>query len=248
MPVPPFRRYLSISSAAPFVPSDLSGLIIDFDGDKGITLDGSSNVSGWANQGSTGSAQNAFMSTIGNRPGYIASNSSYNNHGTITNTDTGTKYLQVTPPTAPTAAEIFIVGNAGADPAPATGARAANFRFGSDCYFPFSDSIVYCTTFSVSGYRYNGNPTPSLATPWLFNVAANSSSWVGKLNTATLASVGAHTFTFGSGAGAWLLGRTATSFFYGNFARILIYNRILTSTERAQVEQYCKTTYGLTGY
>jgi len=64
-----------------------------YDGDLGITLNGS-NVAAWADQSGQGdSNRNAIQGTAINQPLYIANDSDFNGHGSITGAGASTKWL-----------------------------------------------------------------------------------------------------------------------------------------------------------
>ena len=63
----------------PFIPSDVPGLRMDLNGDKGITL--ATGVTNWADQ--SGYAHNAAQATTNLQPAYTSENPLENRHGTV---------------------------------------------------------------------------------------------------------------------------------------------------------------------
>lgn len=169
-------------------------------------------------------------------------------HDGNSSTTTNTRYDGPNFLTGFTEGEIFIVGKSSADPA--TSNIKGNYGvFGSDTsqlqHLPFTDGVVY-DGFGSNARKNTGNPSASLASYYLYNVSSKSGQWISRINgtqhySTTSNTVGWSTAPrFGGNNGNF-----SSAGFDGYIAAILIYNRVLNSSERSTVRAYIASTYGV---
>jgi hypothetical protein len=147
-----------------------------------------------------------------------------------------------------TAAEAFIVVKANNPDPPVSSVGTGLWDFGTDItstHYPFTDGIIY-DDFGTSARKTTVNPTPSLNAFNLYNVISSSGLWASRLNGgSTIFSTGTNTVAFiaqctlGSSGGG-------TVYFNGDIAEFILYNRVISQSERDQIESYVAAKYGLT--
>ncbi|HNC56658.1 MAG TPA: phage tail protein [Leptospiraceae bacterium] len=166
------------------------------------------------------------------------------NSATTSNTRyDGTNFL-----TGFTEGEIFIIMKAASDPA--TSNIKGNYGvFGSDTtqiqHVPFTDGTIY-DGFGSTARKNTGNPTNNLASFFLYNVSTKANLFTVRIN-------GSQHYTTNTNTVGWTttprLGGQAGNFssagFDGYIAAIIIYNRVLNSSERAAVRAYCAAKYSV---
>jgi hypothetical protein len=141
-----------------------------------------------------------------------------------------------------TAGEIFYVLKAVADP-PLVGNQGFTL-FGANTgnLYPFSDSVIY-DSFGSTVRHTTVDPTPSLVVFHVYNTTSQANEWTSRIN-------GTQIFTTGTNTVGWTpfprIGQGGSNIF-GNhdYAEIVLYNRVLSTSERQQVEDYLMTKYGL---
>jgi hypothetical protein len=219
-----------------FLPTNLSGLVLWLRADLGVTLNGG-NVSAWNDQSGTGDAnKNVLQAVAGNQPLYNSTTPAYNNKPSVQGA--AGKWLAGTPWAAALAQPytVFIVGN-------------TNGAAGS----VFWDTAGGGGTASMQGAGGTGvvnmgaglsSLTP-VTTPSVFGADINGG--------ASKTYVNARTATNTGNAGA--LGLTSTTVLndvshgfpeVGPLAEVVIYNRILSSSERAALMTYLGARYAIT--
>jgi len=249
MPILPPPLGLKMKKAAAFLPTDISGLQLWLDattglfdatsGGSAVTTDGSA-VARWEDQ--SGNAKHFKQSTSNNRP---VLKTSVQNSKNILRFDAINDFLEmdsafsglssasyyvvlkiaVDPPTAQTKTGHpigFLYGNTG----PSTGS-----------HFTWTDGNIYDNTMTTTR-RTAGNPTPSLTNFNLYNVDASGSAWTNRLNKTQLTTFVSNTFS----QNGTILGRSTdgSNFYYfdGDLAEVIVYDAVLSSSNRAKVEDY----------
>ena len=216
---------------ASFSPANLSGLSLWLKGDAGITLSGS-NVTAWADQ--SGNANNATatdtptLTTIGGKT-FLDFTGGY---------FTGAELL-----TQPQATIMVVV----------------NFAFGAGVAVMFSQSIsgednIAFYTGDGSGDQlfafYNGagiasNAISSFNQTYLYGVTCDGTD--GQLYFNSTTDSQGYIGEFATGGtyylGKWVGGDATTIGM--RLAEIIVYNRVLTTPERQQVEAYLNTKYSI---
>jgi len=146
-----------------------------------------------------------------------------------------------------TAGEIFVVMKRNADPA-ASAALSGFWAMGSStevslqAHVPFTDGTVY-ENFGTTTRQTTINPTPSLASWCLYNVSAAASDFNARINGTSFYSTATNTVGF---ATAPKIGVSVAVHYDGDFAEIIMYNAKLSTADRAGVNGYIATKYGLT--
>lgn len=148
------------------------------------------------------------------------------------------------------AGEVFIVVKVDNDP-PGASAQSGLWNQDGDgtnaCHYPFTDGTIYEAWGSTSR-KTAVNPTPSLASWRLYNVASAASDFKIRLDGTQIYSTG--TNTFASFSSPIRLGRSDSLFgnvyLDGDIALIAIVDAVLNSTDRDAIEAEIASIYGLT--
>lgn len=237
--------------AAPFSPTDLSGLSLWLKADAGVTLSGA-NVTAWADQ--SGNGNNASANS-GEEPTFI---SSFSNSKPAIEFNGTTQIIQIADANSLDflTTSSFIVlkyigqgtgnnivyfknANAGSPEDPAMyGLVGAN----GDNLVSFSVNVGGWSDYETSIFITNA--VPKILSMTLDgtnqNVYSNGSlsnnfSIVGNIATSTgTLQIGGYNQSF-----------NASEYFYGQIAEVIMYNRAVTGTERQQVEAYLNTKYAI---
>lgn len=141
--------------------------------------------------------------------------------------------------TALTAAEVFVVGRLDADP-PTTGSGGI-WDLGTDVNssaVPFTDGNIY-DSFGSTVRKTVGNPAPSLASPFIYNVTSTATEWTARLNGTQIFTTPTNAVAFSA---APTLGRSknSTILFKGVMAEMFMLSRALTTSERASALSYLR--------
>jgi hypothetical protein len=227
-------------------PTDINNLNLWLDGDDSstITLNGS-NVSQWDDK--SGNGYNATQTTAANQPLY--NSTGLNNKG-ILDFNGSSHYLSYPSVGSTDAVTVFVVVKAD---------TLASFRhiLGSNGWAIGYTHFLYGNTTRFSFAVNNRNPTDAFATnPFntgvyrIVGVTADSSNVKFYLNggaDGTTPVVAPQTMTLGAGKiGAWEnLVATVERFWDGQIAEIIIYNKVLSTTERQAVETYLTNKWGI---
>src|SRR5207249_1014113 len=114
-----------------------------------------------------------------------------------------------------------------------------------DGWYPYSDGRVLEGFGTTSQYDL-GNPAQALDQFHVFDVSSAANDWNAWINGLNLLNLTNNTFSY---YGAPSLGRNYTGSLYstysfaGDIAEVLVYNRVLNSSERAALAQYLKGRY-----
>lgn len=230
------RRPLRISGGAPFIPLQISGLYLWLRADMGITI--ATGVSVWADQSGNGDAnRNAAQGTGANQPTYNATDANFAGKPSLTfaansKLITGTWSVAIAQP-----ATVFVVGKQDS----ATPGRYAMdslsdppqfalFGDGTNQSHQFAgvDNVVASTSSpKVTVLEYNG---------------ASSKQYLSSLTAAITGDAGTN------GAAGLSIGNYAGSLANGGWTltEILVYNSILSASNRALVTKYLGSRYGIT--
>jgi hypothetical protein len=189
--------------------------------------------SGNGNNGTPSGSPTLTTNDINGRPGvtFVKASSQYvafpNNFGSLT------------------AAEIFIVVKS-----TTTDAGLHNFgnSAGAQQLYPWSDNHVY-ENFASNARSDTGDPTPDLTAYHLYNVRSSAIVFSSFINAAQQFSTGTNTVAWGAGpavgGSAGTGAATPTSFFSGGIASVVLYNRVLSNSERIDYHKYIFTRFGL---
>jgi fibronectin type 3 domain-containing protein len=206
--------------------------------DTGVTVDGSTKVSTWADQ--SGNSNSGTQSTATNRPSFIAN--ALNGLPVVRFVATSSTRL-VLPSTlmnAATAGEMFIVHKSDVhqDASNYTGFHA----FGSASaasHYPYYGGIY--ESFGATDRKTTGYPPQPLNQYHLYNVMSQSGNWASRINGLLHYSTTTNTVGFTT---APYLGYSGY-YFSGDVAEVLIYGRALNAAERETVGNYLQNKYAL---
>jgi hypothetical protein len=140
-----------------------------------------------------------------------------------------------------TSAEVFLVVKQDADPG-VGGDVGAIWTFGSDSsdHFPFQDGVVYMGWGSTVR-KTVGNLTPSLAAWRVLNISSAPSDYNVRVDGTSVFSTATNTVGWTT---APRIGYAATGIpALGYWAELIMYSRVISSTERAGVLSYLKGKY-----
>lgn len=244
--------------AVAFKPSDIAGLQLWLDattglfdatsGGNAVTTDGSA-VARWEDQ--SGNARHFKQATSNNRP---ALKTSIQNGKNIIRFDSDNDWMEMDSEfSGLTSASYYVILKIAVDP-PAVELKTAHpihFLYGttagySSSHYTWTDGNIYDNTMTTTR-RTAGNPTPTLTNFHLYNVDASGSSWTNRLNKTQLTTFTTNTFSQlrkEIGRSLW----SSVSYYYyfnGDLAEVIVYNSILSSTNRAKVEDYLYSKWGI---
>lgn len=227
------------SNAILFTPAGQGGLQLDINPTIGVSLDGSSRVSGILDQ--SGAGRN-YAQTDPTRRWNV---STLNGLTCLQHSGASMAYLTGPSLSALSAAHLFSVVQIDADP-PASG-NGGIWSFGSDptaTHYTFA-GVIY-DSFGSTVRKTTGDPGLSLTVPRLYETLSAPGEWTSRIDTAlhytTAANVVGWAATSYIGTDAANITATWQN---GKNARILIYNPVRTVSQRADLYAYFKNTYGL---
>lgn len=147
--------------------------------------------------------------------------------------------------TGKTAGEVFVVIKINNDP-PVSTARSGLWAIGSGSttHYPYdADGVVY-DSWGTSSRKTTVNPTPSLASQFrIYNVSSASGDWTSRLDGSQIYNTATNTVGWASDVGATYLGSSGGASLDGDVAEIIIYDSVLSSGDRTDVESYLNTKY-----
>jgi hypothetical protein len=238
-------NYIPPTPPPPFNPTDLSNLALWLRSDLGITLNGS-NVSAWADQSSNGN--NFVNASSATQPLY-----NLNGINSLPSLDTintvGPSFLACinntnTFLTGPGATIVYVFHPVAIGSQAGQGLFAQNWgSAGAPSYLPFNgDGNFYDEFYSTTRQVVGAVPITNALS---YLVTSSPGNWTAYVNnvqffTTSTNTVGtlaaAPTIMSGGGAGYWK----------GFLSEVIVYSRVLTSTERGQVNTYLSSRYGIT--
>jgi fibronectin type 3 domain-containing protein len=206
-----------------------------------VVPDGSSGVQAWRDV--SGNGKDAAQATSGSRPLLVASQ--FNGRSIVRFNGTNQVLNLAFPLASATAGDFFVVLKAAA----ASGADRDVFSLAGRLEYPnaagqIADSFASSTDHSV------GSPGVSITQARIYNATSGSGEWTARLDHQSLFTTATNTVAVGSGSPAPLLGANYVSgspgnWFAGDIAEVIVYDRVLSGTERQQVEQQLAAKYGL---
>ena len=241
--VPPFFAPSPLGVRAPlsttaFVPTSIANLSLWLRGDLGITLDGSSNVSGWTNQ--AGANHSATQATAGLRPpmGTINGKAAVSFNGTsqyLIDATAGTPFTTLSGRTTAFVVWEHTTGN--------------GIQVGFHMFQAAAQEAYFYTGITANQGGYLHRAANAVGTNLTGkhilsgrNFAAALSVFDKTTSHASVAAAGATnaftTYTIGSYV-------TPANYFGGKVGEILVYDRELNSTELGQVITYLSAFWGI---
>lgn len=217
------------------VPGLVSGRRLHLKADTGVTLDATGNVSTWADQSGLGNS--AGQATAAAQP-LLVSNAV--NGQPVVRFDGINDFLNLAAATmgGATQGEVLLVLKTAAIP---LGQHSGLWTLGAggDSYYPLTDGTIY-ESFGSTTNQLGSTTVQALDQYHLYNVRAQSGAWRNVINGTPYVVKGANTVGFNTGNP--LLGRGG-AFFKGDIAEIIIYDHVLTASEREAVGRYLNLRY-----
>jgi hypothetical protein len=234
------RPLPSLRAARQQQPTDfLSNLLVWLDPTYCTTVSGK--IDSFTNRGSLGGT--IAQATAAARSVLTASDARFNSLPSFAADGVGTIY-PMPDLSALTEGEAFLVAVRPTDPSTANDGVWGKFgTYGQTAYLPYNDGNVYEMFGSASERPVNGNPVPSLASPFLYDVWTASNDYGIRINGTAFYSRGTNVVGFQSAP--TFLG-DPVGFWLGSVAHLLICGTKQTPTARAALEQWAKTTCGIT--
>jgi hypothetical protein len=221
-----------------FSPSSLSGLRLWLDAGAGVTTNGAAQISLWADQ--SGRTNNALQGTLSNQPLLVTN--ALNGRPVVRFDGTNDQFgFQNNPFLGATQGEMFIVVKARVD-SPGVHRALAFFGASDFTYYPHDSGQIY-DQFGSTVIKALGDPGQPLDQFGIYSSSAAPKDWSARLNGVLLYRTTNNTVGFASTP---LLGTgNGTSYFDGDVAELLIYNRTLTAAERDAVGGYLAGKFAL---
>lgn len=216
-------------------PIPTPGLRLWLRADAGVTQDQNGNISVWHDQ--SGLGNDGSQNSLENQPLLVENSVA----GLPTAHFSGNQWLNLPDlMNGATAGEIFLVLKTQED----TPSQSSGLMFlgnGYESYYPFyADGQIYENFGSTVRYSV-GNPSQPLDAYHIFDVSSQSGEWVAQINGILQYRTLINTVYFPSNP---LLGHNSLyAAFLGDIAEVLIYDRVLSSTERQTVEYYLGGKY-----
>ncbi len=214
--------------------------------DLGVTNNGSGQISVWADQ--SGNTNNAKQSTMSHQPLYVTN--ALNGLPVVRFNRTNDQYLLMTNfLNGTTQAEAFLVLKSADLLSTTTGL----WNMGSGTYsligYPYSNGQIVDDFGSTSTYTV-GRPAQALSQYHVYEVAGQTNFWGAWVNGVLQYQTAINTYGVNTSysyldLGCSYYGSSPFSYFSGDVAEVLIFNRTLSANERWTVNSYLDLKYGL---
>ena len=237
----------------PFSPADISGLSLWLKADAGVTLS-DSNVTAWADQ--SGNGRNATPDNPTDKPLFNASDK--NGKPTISLTSMSDEVERVftisSNPLGASGSTAFSVQyvedvcDASNDNGPIFG----NFG-GSEIqsHYPYGQDCLVYDSFATTSRKTALTPPTTISDAWsIYSVHSTNGEWKDYVNGQLMHSDSSNTYNNsigGDDATLYIGKQTGAGNFTlkGKVAEVIVYNRVLTTQERQQVEAYLNSKYAI---
>jgi hypothetical protein len=221
-------------------PNSVSGLRLWLNASVGVTNDSSGLVSGWADQ--SGNSNYASQSSGSHQPTIVSNAIDGNPVIQFNGSNAYLNLPDVLPSTAATQGEAFAVVKVTQDPA--TGDHQALWSFGSangNESYPDSKEGIR-DSFGSQLQQWLGMPVQPLTNYHIYDVSTVTNDWAARVNAVLIYETNNNPVGFRSDP---KLGYNGNGYFAGELAEILVYNHVLTPTDRDTVGYYFNARYGL---
>lgn len=229
-------------TATPFVPSDLSGLILWVRADVGVT-ESAGVVHKWADNSGHGNDYNYDPENVGHEP--VKMTNRINGQTAINFDSDDPDYLYATLDITPTVAETFIVTKTKTADAPNAWGLWDQGSSGSAEWYSFNGDIYeeWGSTGRVLALSNTSLlPGGDLSHAHVLNVRSGSGTYIVDIDGVNYYTSGSNTVGF---PGTLILGKNSDgSGFAGDIAEHIIYDNILSSDDRTSIMTYLRTRYG----
>jgi len=215
-------------------PMPVNGVSLWLSADTGLRTDHNGNVIFWMDQSPNG--YSISQPTIGSQPSLVTN--SLNGRPTVRFMISGQFLPMPNFMSNATSGDEFIVLKS-TSAAPAGNQQLWELGGGSSTVYPYSNGILADDFGSTVGYTV-GAPLVNISAYHLYNVTATSGAWTSRLDGQTFSDVLGNTVYFPTSAN---LGKGQFNNWDGNIAEIIVFNRVLSSYERAQVGYYLNAKY-----
>lgn len=211
-----------------------TGLRLWLRADAGVTSDQEGRISLWQDQ--SGAANDASQGSGGNQPLLVTNSVA----GLPAVLFTDSEWLNL--PNAmsgASAGELFAVLKSNRAGGTTNGGAIRFGSSGADLYYPGGDGRIY-DDFGTSSWRITGAPGQALDQYHIYNVASTAGEWTSRINGILHYTTATNVVGFTSSP---VIGVGGSYYFSGDIAEILIYDRVLSASERQTVEYYLGGKY-----
>jgi hypothetical protein len=242
-------------SAAEFNPNSIPGLQLWLKADAGVTLSGS-NVTAWADQ--SGNGRNATPNDPTDKPLFNASDK--NGNPTISLTSMS-DYVE----------RVFTISS---NPLGASGSTAFSVQYvedvcgdsddngpifgnfgatgnGVQTHYPYGPDCYVYDAFATTSRKEGLTSPTTISDAWsIYSVHSTNGEWKDYVNGALMHSDSDNTYdnSIGGGDTTLYIGKQTGDgnySFKGKIAEVIVYNLVLTTPERQQVEAYLNSKYAI---
>jgi len=227
-----------------FVPPGLSGCVLWLRSDTGLTMNGA-NVSAWADL--SGNGNNASQGASTRQPAF--NTRQINGQPSLffdPSTSGSEKYMNLSNSLASLSALHAFVVHRRLTATESNNAKTGFWKLGTAAgaaAMPGTDGNIYDDCGSTASHAC-GAPVVTLTTSQVYEVTSQSGSWANGLNGVAQFSTASN--TVGGSSTAQIGGNSGFGNFYnGDWAEMILFNRILATPERALVIGYLNGRYAL---
>ena len=222
----------------PFLPSSLGGLALWLKADAGVTLFGG-NVTAWADQSGNGKNATAIQAplyatnSINGKPALVFANNAYLTTSNIFNgANPRTMFA------------VYYIDSENYSNTVIAQSNEDSTDMGT--YFMLQSRIDQDSSPYLAGYVDDLSGPPYVNQELLLGMADYDGTTARLFKNGTLVDSGAKTYETHNGElyiGACNINGSVVEFFAGKIAELVVYNRVLTTSERQQVEAYLNSKY-----
>jgi alpha-tubulin suppressor-like RCC1 family protein len=235
----PYSAEASVTTGvAPEIPT--TGLVLWLKANSGITKDANGKISSWMDQSGRNLA--ATQGSSGNQPMWIASGP--NGLPTVYFDGNYRSFNLPNVMSTATAGELFVVLRTEGDQNPPHGfmrfgSGGTSTGAGTDILYPYQGQIT--DGFGSTAVRTIGAPPTPLTNYHLYDASSQPGAWTARINGLVQYTTSTNTVGFTSTPTIGALYYA----FQGYMAEIVIYDHVLTDSERQQVQTYLAQKYSL---
>jgi uncharacterized repeat protein (TIGR03803 family) len=232
---------LSINISPPFTSGSVAGMRLWLKSDTGVTATNGS-ISTWTDQSGQAAGNYASQATTANQPTLAAN--VFNGYPSVHFNGTSNYFTVTNFMNGAAAGELFVVLKASTT---LPQLHAAPWCFGDtygSSYPDARDGHIY-DDFGSTTQQDVGKPSQDLTVPHLYNACSAANLWQARLDGALIYSGTTNQVGFRSNPEMGSLPDSPTWFFAGDVAEMIVYDHVLTDSDRAAVTQYLTEKYAL---
>lgn len=216
-----------------------NGLLLRLKADVGVSLDLAGGVSTWSDQ--SGLGNNATQVTGANRPTVLAN--ALNGYPAIHFTGSSAQYFNLPNflnGASATAAEVLVVLRSTVT----SGTNNGLWYFGTNPYdwYPLNSGAVY-ESFGSNAQKPEDLPILNISQFHVYDVSSATGAWKSRLDGLTMCQTSTSTVAFNTTPYLGLNG--SGNGFYGDIAEILVYDHVLSDSDRFAASAYLAGRYGI---